>query len=308
MNAARAASLAITALSHPLQTATDVVGRLSPATLIHRQIRLARALGLKRLYLTLSFDCDTEDDIGVAWDVHERCRQLGVLPSYAVPGELLAQGQEVYGRIAATGAEFINHGGRSHVYFDHQADCYASNFFYDQQSPDTLIEDIRQGDQTVRDVLGTPPRGFRVPHFGTFQRPAHLKFLHRQLTSLGYAFSSSTTPWYALCHGPLVRREGLVELPVTGMISRPLSVLDSWTCFAAPDRTRCPDDYGREAAEIARRFAGHPGYINIYADPSHIAGKDVFFQALAQLRAIANPVSFSGFLAETVTDQGPNVE
>src|SRR5262249_51985710 len=45
--------------------------------LMNRYAGLARAAGFKRLYLVLSFDCDTGDDADVAWKVHSRLVDMG---------------------------------------------------------------------------------------------------------------------------------------------------------------------------------------------------------------------------------------
>ena len=235
--------------------------------------------------MVLSFDCDTEDDIKVAWDVHARLMDMGMRPVYAVPGALLREGEGTYRRIAETGAEFINHGGVSHTYFDKAAGRHASCFFYDQLAPERVRQDVIEGDRILRETLGIAPEGFRTPHFGTYQRPAQLRFLHGVLRELGYRFSSSTTSYWGLRKGPMFSDFGVVELPVTGVPSQPLNILDTWAYFEAPDRVFGPADYGREAAALADLFKKPAaGLINIYADPSHIHGNEVFFEAMRDAR------------------------
>lgn len=267
--------------------------------LYRRYAQLARQAGLKRLYFILSFDCDTPEDAEVAWDVHARLRAMGVTPVFAVPGELLKQGRRVYRRILEDGAEFINHGYRQHTYFDKARGAYASCFFYDQESPQDVRDDIMAGDRNLRATLGVEPRGFRTPHFGTFQRPDQLRFLHRVLGELGYAFSTSTVPLYAYRFGPVFRNFGILELPVSGMASRPLRILDSWTCFAAPKRRFEPKHYLDEGCRVAERFhAFGVGLLNFYADPSHIHDRPEFFTAVANWVKVAQPVTYNQLLAK----------
>ena len=262
-----------------------------------RHARLARRAGLDRVYLVLSFDCDTDDDAAVAWDVHERLAALGVKPVYAVPGGTLKRGADAYGRIAADGAEFLNHGGREHTYFDEQLGRHASNFFYDQQTPERVARDVDEGHAIVTEVVGREPRGFRTPHFGTFQEDDQLQRLHDQLKGLGYAFSTSTTPRFGVRHGPVSRRFGLPELPVTGVPSAPAEILDTWAFFAAPDRVYGPADYVEEARALAANAerAG-AGVINVYGDPVHVHGHDEFFDAVAEWARVATPVSYTELL------------
>lgn len=282
----------------PLSAAVRLRARLNPEGLFSRYGDLARHAGLDRVWLVLSFDCDTPEDIAVAWDVHERLRGMGVTPVYAVAGDLLREGAEVYARIAATGAEFINHGDRMHTYFDEGAQRWASNFFYDQQPREVIREDIVRADRTLRDVIGAEPDGFRTPHFGTFQRVEQLRWLHGVIGELGYAFSSSTVPLWGFREGPAFNRFGRMELPVAGGVESPLSILDTWSCFEAPDRVREPHDYEREADALAAVYAeAGAGILNVYGDPSHIHDREEFFRAVSRWMEIAQPAGYRELLA-----------
>src|SRR5262249_35667897 len=149
---------------------------------------------------------------------------------------------------------------------------------------------IAQGDADVRDVVGHAPEGFRAPHFGTFQRPEQLRLMHAVLREHGYRYSSSTVPLHGYRDGPVSERYGLPELPVSGPPSAPLTILDSWGCFAAPDRTREPADYEREARALAGALgSAGAGVINCYADPSHVAGRPEFMAAVEAWRRVAVP-------------------
>lgn len=280
------------AASDPVFAGYAALSRLHPSGALTAYRAKAAQAGLDRLYLVLSFDCDTPEDIEVAWDVHERLLRLGICASYAVPGALLQEGAGVYRRIAATGAEFLNHGGRSHTYFDTERGEYRSNFFYDQQPRDVLKQDIEEGNRIVTEVIGKKPAGYRTPHFGTFQRPEQLLFLHGVLRDLQYSYSTSTTPLAGLRYGPAFRRYGLMEFPVSGQGSDPLSILDSWGCFRAPDRTLTAKDYRREALGMARHLGSGPGVLNFYADPCHVADQPIFFETMAELTKTAKPVAY----------------
>jgi hypothetical protein len=281
------------AVRNPAQAGYFLWSRLHAASLMDRYRAQARRAGLDRLYLIVSFDCDTAEDIAAAAEVHRRMRDIGISPAYAVPGELLAEGQAVYRRIAADGTEFLNHGARRHTYFDEAAKEYRSCFFYDEQTDEVVEADLVGGDRAVREVLGTAPRGFRTPHFGTFQNPSQLRFLHRVLKRLGYRYSSSTGPFFGLRYGPVFDRFGLKEIPISGGGTRPFAIIDSWACFAAPGRRLGPADYRSETLAMARQLAGGPGLLNYYADPSHVVGEPLFFETMAELARLAEPVSFA---------------
>jgi hypothetical protein len=282
------------AVRHPADAATSAVARLRPDALFTRHARLAGRSGIDGIALVLSFDCDTDDDARVACDVHRRLLDLGVSPSYAVPGEVLLAGRTEYEKIAETGAEFVNHGHTRHTYFDEATGRHASCFFYDQLDRGVVRADIEAGDATVRTFLGRAPEGFRTPHFGHFQEPGELRFLHQVLGDLGYRYSSSTVPVQGFRRGPAFRQHGLAELPVSGMGTAPLAILDTWSCFAAPDRTRGPDDYRREGAALLERLqrAGG-GVINVYGDPIHIHDQPAFFDTIARWVEVATPMSLA---------------
>lgn len=282
--------------SDPLTAGYATWSRLTPSgSLAAYRTRAVRA-GLDRLYLMLSFDCDTPEDIEVAWSVHERLLDFGICASYAVPGALLLAGASVYKKIADTGAEFLNHGGRSHTYFDADRGAYRSCFFYDEQARDVLEEDIVEGDRIVTEVIGIKPDGFRTPHFGTFQRREQLLFLHDTLRKLDYRYSTSTTPIAGLRFGPAFKNFGLMEFPVSGQGDNPLSILDSWGCFRAPDRVLSEADYKTQALSMASHLNGAPGILNFYADPCHVADQPVFFETMEALAKLAKPVAYRNLI------------
>ena len=290
---------ALSVLGDPVQLGYRGLAAAAPERLWRRYGRLTSAAGIDKLYFVLSFDCDTEDDIRVVGDVDARLRDVGVSPVYAVPGELLQKGEKIYSGIAASGGEFINHGYRDHTYFDIERGRYASCFFYDQLSLDVVREDIVRGDHNLRTTLGVAPKGFRAPHFGTFQKPRQLRFQHSVLQELGYSFSTSTLPLYAYRFGPAFREFGVLELPVSGMGSMPLRILDSWTCFAAPERRFGPKDFVREGRLAGERFGAlGVGLLNFYADPSHIHDRHEFFEVASYWAKIAKSVTYGQLLAE----------
>lgn len=253
---------------------------------------------LRKSYFILSFDCDTEDDIRVGLSVHEKLQDIGITPVYAVPGALLIKGAKAYQKIYSTGAEFINHGGREHTYFDEINNRYASNFFYDQQSYDVLKEDILLGHKTLQNVLGVTPLGWRTPHFGTFQKKLHLDFLYKILAELNYQFSTSTLPSRAYRYGAIYTQKNILEIPVTGVYSEPLNIFDTWGYFESPHRTKSSDNYLDEMCNLCALAMKRPILINIYGDPSHIHNKPEFFQAMKNLVSTAQNVNYIQFLRE----------
>ena len=292
-------SLTSQMVSNPTEVAYHALGKMSPSCLQKKYIRRCHKNGVNGLKFILSFDCDTEEDFNVAWDVHSRLIDMGIMPVYAVPGELLIRGEKVYQRIKDTGAEFINHGYTEHTYFNEETGLNASCFFYDTLSEEMVRNDIRNGDKCLRDVLGVVPQGFRTPHFGTYSKPEHLKVLYSELENLNYTFSSSTPPIFGYCKGPAHKVGGIIEFPVTSTGSRPLSILDSWAFLAKDNPHRQQGRYLLETKLKAAEFeTANIGLINIYADPSHVAGQREFFEAVAIWSKIAENTNYSTLIGE----------
>jgi hypothetical protein len=264
--------------------------------------RLSARQGLDRLAALVSLDCDTPEDIAVVTDVHQRLRDSGITPVYAVPGQLLERGALEYGTVAADGAEFLNHGWVQHCRIDPATGEYVSSHFYDEIGRLAAERDIGAGHDALTAFLGTPPKGFRTPHFGTFSHRRDLAWLQGVLAERGYRFSSSTLPLKAIQYGPVQRtRSGIVELPVSGRPSAPHQPLDSWSFRFAPGRRIGADDFAADLGALLswHERTGAPGLINIFADPSQIYDWPEFFDAVALLAPYAVP-SYSALLDEVV--------
>lgn len=286
------------ALADPVWLAYRLWAHLDRGGLWRRYASLAKRAGLQRLYFILSLDCDTVDDIAVVSEVHARLLDLGVKPVYAVPGELLRKGEKIYRGLMESGGEFLNHGYTEHMYFHQRQGVYESCFFYDRLPREQVRQDIRAGDACLREVLGVIPQGFRAPHFGTFQKPEQLRFLHGVLGELGYRFSTSTMPFYAFRYGPVFSRFGVREIPVSGRESSPLNIMDSWTFFAARGHGLSPGDYLQEGEAIAKRSRHQVGLLNYYVDPSHVHKQEIFYQTVDCWRRVAQSVNYNSFLKE----------
>lgn len=291
----------IIAARQPVSSVVRIIGRIKPELLFYNYSRMARQQGFKRSYFILSFDCDTERDIEVVESVHARLGEMGITPVYAVPGQLLEKGKNIYRRISELGAEFINHGYNEHAHYNPEKNTYESSFFYHQLSREMILEDIQRGHETHLSILGKKPTGFRVPHFGTFQRKEHLAFLHDTLKEMGYKYSTSTSPLYGFLHGPVSKaRNVLYEIPVSGCFDMPLTILDSWGFRYAPNRKMGGEDYIRQFTNLSGYFQqpGNYGLINCYVDPSQVYNWPEFFDVMGLAAPLAIH-SYKRFLGGT---------
>ncbi|MFH1737694.1 MAG: polysaccharide deacetylase family protein [bacterium] len=267
----------------PWRTSLHILAQRRPSWLFSNYVRLARRQGLTQPGLILSFDCDTDLDAEIAEQVTEQLISSAVYPVFAVPGRNLERHPEIFRKILEWGCEFINHGYAEHAYWNSELDRYESCTFYNQLSPDEVAEDIRRGHETIVAVLGEAPCGFRAPHFGAYQERRQRWFLHNTLHDLGYRYSTSTVPAFGFVHGPVSRvTSNLVEIPVSGCFDSPLLILDSWGFFDARHDRHTPGDYREQFIKMIDFFATRqiPGLLNFYVDPSHIAGRNEFFDAI----------------------------
>lgn len=250
--------------------------------------------GLSKPVFILSFDCDTDLDISVVEIVHKKLILEGIRPIYAVPGELLIQGSDVYKRIYDSGAEFINHGYRRHSDVSLPNRNYFATFFYEQESMATVVEDMKMGHEAIQKVLEFTPSVFRTPHFGGFSKSSQLDFLWKTLKALNYEVSSSTTPLFAFINGPISVHHNICEIPVSGDPQRPSQILDSWSYAFSRKKSLSKEKYIRAINQLADEMAaGKVLFLNIYADPSQVHDWPEFFEAIARLRQF-NVDSFFG--------------
>jgi peptidoglycan/xylan/chitin deacetylase (PgdA/CDA1 family) len=245
--------------------------------------RLARLQGFDRLYVALSFDCDTPEDIPAAEQVHTWLSKRGLKATYAVPGAQLLEGAQTYRRLLDMGADFINHGARPHA--EWRDGRYWSATFYNEMTTDHVIDDIRQGHDICTQVLGRAPVGFRAPHFGYFQSHEQRDVMYSVLKELGYAYSTSTLPEYGLRNGPVVQENGIKEIPLSGSYADPVTILDSWNYIISPNEPYLKDDFADLFIQMVdqMRVLEVTGVLNYYVDPAHVVKGRAFYRAMDYL-------------------------
>jgi peptidoglycan/xylan/chitin deacetylase (PgdA/CDA1 family) len=243
---------------------------------------LCRRQGFTELTFLLSFDCDTAEDAVAANELDPWLRRIGVKTTYAVPGANLQALAGTYRRLADQGAEFINHGARAHAE-KREDGLYHAITFYNQMNVDEVVADIETGHAIVERVIGRAPLGFRTPHFGCYQAREQCETLYATARRLGYAYCSGMLPAFGLEHGPVVDVGGLMELPLSGSLRSPTTVLDSWNYFYEERRLR--DEYAELMIETADYYVknGLPAVLNYYVDPAHVAGVAAFRRAIEHL-------------------------
>lgn len=231
----------------------------------------------KRVTFCLSFDCDNPTDADFLPALLSQLRRYGISASFAVCGAMVEENVKAYEQVITEGHEIINHGYSKHLEVLSDGSV-RSTLFYDKLSENQIEEEIVRNHESLQNVLGITPIGFRVPHFGTFQAPHHIDLLHSLLKKYGYRYSSSVLMLYAKQRGYLGADEGIVEFPLSARVGAPLSVFDSWGFLRAPGRRFTDADFFPEfqrMMDVALK-AKYPMFLNIYFDPSHVVGFDGF--------------------------------
>jgi hypothetical protein len=260
--------------SAPAMAASDNVSTL------RRYGALARRTGVDRLYLLLTFDCDTDGDILASHDLNRDLQRRGIKAGFAVPGAQLQKAPESWRALAQQDVEFLNHGGRAHAEF--RDGRYWPATFYSKMNADEVVSDVRLGHQLVADLAGVTPVGFRAPHFGSFHAPEQLQLLYDTVKPLGYAYCSGTLPAMGLARGPFVDMGGITEVPTSGSFRNPTTLLDTWTYLTDRTHYSLGDEYSELFIETIEQMTqlGIPGVMTIYGDPSHVMGQRPFERAL----------------------------
>lgn len=255
--------------------------RFFPALFWGPYSRKARAIGFDQLHMVLSFDCDTDEDIPAAKQIHDWLKQRGYNGVFAVPGAQVMKGAETFRAMANEGAEFINHGAKPHT--EWREGRYWSITFYEHMKPAEVVEDIRLGHEQVAQATGRRPEGFRAPHFGHFQKPAQLELIYKTLRQLGYGYASTTTPQFMRHYGPIGKVSGIREFPVTGQYRNPLGIFDSWGSIENPYSRRITNKYRTLFEQNIDDLTSNQvvGLFNHYVDPAHVASTSDFFESIS---------------------------
>jgi len=264
----------------PYQFAFQRVGKYKPEWIFERYSDKAREQGFSDLYLILSFDCDTPEDIPAAETIHTYLHERDIKATYAVPGHILHAGKVVFRNLFNMGADFLNHGALPHA--EKRDGRYWPVTFYNELSIPEVIVDIQQGHKIVTDIIGHPPRGFRAPHFGCIQRSSILKHIHNVLREMNYRYSTSTIPVFGFRYGPVWNVNGIYEFPLSGSYNNPLQILDSWGNIISPSQPVVRDEYADQFIDTIKKLkkSGASGILNYYVDPAHVVSSRSFFKAL----------------------------
>lgn len=239
--------------------------------------RRTASAGIDKRYIVLSFDCDREEDASAALKIARWMKKNKIKGVFAVPGIRLEKSSTDYKNISKMGFEFLNHGYSEHTISGNPAT------WYHLMNSQLIKEDIVKGHNTLKNVLGIEPLGFRAPHFGLFKQTEQLEIIYSTVIELGYKYTSTTTPAMALTNGAVYKSKyELWEFPLTGTFDNPETILDSWSFIASPDRIFTPNDYISQFNKMVNFFSNYhlPCILNFYVDPTQVVNFTGYFEAV----------------------------
>jgi hypothetical protein len=222
-------------------------------------------------YCVISFDCDFPRDIAALPELVPLLQRYNIPASFACIGQWVRQFPAEHKLLVDAGFEIINHTETHpnlyHPDYDYARDDGLSREKFNQVSPERRRSEIERGHETIVEVLGVEPVGFRTPHFGAL----HVNDIYAPLAAMGYSFSSSVL---AAERGgaPYSTPEGVWEIPVSPCPLHPFGVFDSWHSLSKQGASHaCQGELAVLFARLLDVVTENGGLANVYFDP-----KDVF--------------------------------
>ena len=225
----------------------------------------------------LSFDCDTEENYKFYENLLIKLSKYNFKSIFAVPGSFMKKNPSLFQEIYSLGHEFINHGFYQHTKYFKNKDFYHSYFFYKNLPDQIIVDDILKGHDVLTKIVGEKNiKGFRTPHFGSFDKKNNLNLIYETIKKLGYSYSSSTMPYRSYLQGQIYKNPkfDIYEIPLTGMLKiAPFNIFDSWTVrYADNKKTFSNWDYFKIfESNLNYVIKNHTNFIlNYYVDPRQV--------------------------------------
>ena len=251
--------------------------------------------GTQKPIFCLSFDCDTEEDTRELPRLLDQLDNHSIPASFALIGELVEEEPETYRTIPERNYEVVNHGYSHHTAKRPDGSFYSSRFYH-QLSVEEIRTEIFRNHELLESLIGAAVRGFRTPHFSTYQTAVNRQHIYALCREIGYDYSSSITSIH-LKGSPDSTSKDVVEIPLAGCWDDLRSPFDSWGLIAAPDRRYADDDFFDLFAKMlaASLTARNPVLVNIYVDPSHVVDFDGYHRMLGELARNRSDISLLNY-------------
>jgi len=171
----------------------------------------------------LSFDVDYRKDEEALPQLISLLRKHDIRASFACVGSHVEKRPEPYLALIKEGHELVNH---SYTH-PHNKELSPDRKWADISPYERRLE-IEHSQDVFEKTLGTRPKGFRLPHFGSIQRDTNHDY-YALLAECGFVYSSSVLD-FRLSGKPWVKMEpsGIIELGVTTCPFHPYTAMDSY--------------------------------------------------------------------------------
>ena len=227
------------------------------------------AWGAKKACVTISFDCDTQEDLAALPQLLRLLERYPFETSFACIGKWIERYPDVHRAIVAAGHEISNH-----TYSHPNNDELQSFERFNELTAAEQETEIVRCHEVCQRYLNYAPVGFRIPHFGALYTPTIYPILQR----LNYRYSSSMVAAKTATGGaPFRTAQGIWEFPVSPCPAHPFGVFDTHHAFRK--KRAWHQEKGaffalfQELLQLGMQSAAH---INLYFDPRDVVLYDDF--------------------------------
>lgn len=227
-------------------------------------------------YLTISFDCDLEEDIQAYSDLVAILGKQSIKASFAIVGKWVEQYPEEHKLLLREGHEIMNHT------FTHPDNPYFNpNKRFNELRYEEQKREIQECDEVCRGLLNYRPVGFRTPHFGSL----HTHSVYPILSELNYKYSSSIVATRTKNFGMPYNENSITEFPLSPCPIYPFSCLQTWALYRAPRKQyRNEREFLELFKEIIRLGQKSGAYLNFYFDPMDVVKMEYFEEMLSLIK------------------------
>lgn len=219
--------------------------------------------GKKKACVTLSFDCDFQEDVEAISKLLPILSQYSFKTSFACVGKWIERFPDEHKAIVDEGHEIVNHS------YSHPNNEELGNVKkFNELSEAEQEEEVARFHEVSQKYLNYEPIGFRIPHFGAL----YTSKVYQILGKLNYLYSSSIVAAKALNGGlPFKKGNGVLEFPVSPCPEHPFGILDTHHAYRKKHAWhRKPGTFYalfQELLDIGIRSQAH---INLYFDPRDV--------------------------------------
>ena len=231
------------------------------------------ALWGKRAGLTLSFDCDYEEDVAAFPQLITILNDYHYKASFACVGNWIERFPNEHLKLLENGHEIVNH-----TYSHPDNEILNPGRKFKTLPAAEKMQEIELCHEVCRKLLQYEPIGCRIPHFRNLFSPE----IYGLLEQAQYRYSSSTWLTNTTSAGlPFKATDTIWEFPLSTCPKHPFTVFDTWHSFRSPHWAyrwvhRTEPEYLHLFRELIDWGIETGSYINIYLDPLDVPGMKNF--------------------------------